>query len=124
MTEAATATKAPPAWMKRNPLERPIVAATLNRMAELLLADSKSSDDNDVAAGLAYQAGILARVAGALERRPAVPMHEATVQALGHIHAARLNCARATTAPEIRARYMDEAHALREAMRYLAERER
>lgn len=115
-TEAATATKAPPAWMKRAPMSRDGVASALNNMAEACVTAAEQTADRDVKAGLAERAVQIARAAKAVRAGHCDEQACARMQDFG---AARLACAKATTETNQRAAYMDDAHTFREAFRLL-----
>lgn len=117
MTDTATATKAPPAWMKREPLTRIMAAAQVAAEArEISKHAAERSIDRDVSSGLEAQSKTLARAAGCLTRNE--PLDAPTAMHMAEIRDARLGCARAATDSHVRAIYMDRAHAISEALRH------
>lgn len=117
MTDTLAAPKAPPAWMKRDPLSRDTVANALERMASERRNIAASCGDKDVRAGLEDSARAMAAAANTL--RTGQPMPSGTLGQLEGMGEARLACARTTTEPTNRATYMDGAHIFREAVRHL-----
>lgn len=116
MIDTDTQAKAPPAWMERAPLDRAHVTTALDRMAAARVREASSTTDKDVREGLLHSAGIIARAALAVSTGH---NNDALMEPLTDYANARLGCARTTTEPAARASYMDEAHAFREAVRYL-----
>jgi hypothetical protein len=111
-----TKAKAPPAWMKREPLSREHTSNALERFAAKRLREGNAHPDRDVREAALHSAGLLARAA------KTVLGGEPDWRLTGHltnVAEAQLACARTTTEPASRATYMDEAHACREAVRHL-----
>jgi hypothetical protein len=117
MTDTDTTTKAPPAWMQREPMAREAVATALDICSRERDAQAAQHRDVDVKQGLRTSALAMRLACDAL--RGQHPPTETLIATMADYGAARLSCARAATSPTVRSRYMDEAHTFREAVRHL-----
>jgi hypothetical protein len=116
-TTDTTTPKAPPAWTLRPPMAPAAVAGELEAYAHRRRDAASREIDADVRAGLLASAAHM-EAAASYARDPRMVPLELT-ERMADYASARYGCAKATTEPSLRARYMDEAHTFREAVRHL-----
>jgi hypothetical protein len=109
--------KAPPAWMKREPLSRMEAASHMNRIAGLRADEAARAADPDVRAGLQRAVFTLTEARDVLDG--AGLAKPGLIERLQQRADDYLACARTVTEPDCRAKFMDDAHAYREAVRHL-----
>lgn len=116
MTDTDTKAKAPPTWMKRDPLSAMEAATVMNRLAGLREHEAALTSDPDVRAGLRWAVHTLTEARDALNGGRCTG---GLIERLEYRGRDALACASATTEPTARTAYMDDAHAYREAVRHL-----